>query len=117
MANLTWEEKKQKAEETARKSAEKKGLDEAATLDLVKEAVSKVEAAQHEAEQKAEQMKAAQEKLEDTIPTYVVTVIGNPNYCGVGAGGVQFAYGKAETDSERMAQWFREHTGYRVEKK
>ena len=46
--------------------------------------------------------------------TYVVTVKNNPNFVGIGAGGVQFAQGKAEITSDRMAAWFREHPGYEV---
>jgi len=47
--------------------------------------------------------------------TYIVKVKNNENFCGKGAGGVQFAYGKAENVSERMAKWFKEHPGYEVE--
>lgn len=36
------------------------------------------------------------------------------NYCGIGAAGIQFAYGKAEVYDEWVAQWFKEH-GYTVE--
>ena len=46
--------------------------------------------------------------------SYIVTVKNNPNFVGIGAGGVQFAQGKAEVKSERMANWFREHDGYEV---
>jgi hypothetical protein len=46
--------------------------------------------------------------------TYTVEVKGNKAYCGTGAGGVQFANGKAVGVSERMANWFREHKGYEV---
>ena len=46
---------------------------------------------------------------------YTVTVKNNPSFCGKGAGGVQFANGKAEFDSDRMAQWFKTHPGYKVE--
>lgn len=35
------------------------------------------------------------------------------NYCGVGAGGVQFAYGKAIIENGWIANWYREH-GYEV---
>lgn len=48
------------------------------------------------------------------VKTYIVTVKNNPNFVGIGAGGVQFANGKAEGVSERMAAWFREHPGYEV---
>lgn len=47
--------------------------------------------------------------------TYIVTVEKNPNYCGEGAGGAQFAQGKATITSERLAKWFKEHDGYKVE--
>ena len=47
--------------------------------------------------------------------TYIVTVENNPNYCGEGAGGAQFAQGKATITSERLANWFKEHKGYKVE--
>jgi hypothetical protein len=46
---------------------------------------------------------------------YIVTVKNNPNFCGKGAGGVQFANGKAEINSDRMANWFKTHSGYIVE--
>jgi hypothetical protein len=43
-----------------------------------------------------------------------ITIDDNPKFCGTGAGGVQFANGKAKTDSKRMAKWFSEHPGYTV---
>lgn len=48
------------------------------------------------------------------VKTYVVTVEKNPNYCGEGAGGAQFAHGKAVITNERLADWFRAHEGYKV---
>lgn len=48
------------------------------------------------------------------VKTYSVTVKNNPNFVGIGAGGIQFANGEAKTTSERMANWFREHPGYEV---
>lgn len=36
------------------------------------------------------------------------------DYCGIGAAGVQFAYGEADVYDEWVAQWFEEH-GYTVE--
>lgn len=45
-----------------------------------------------------------------------VKVKDNPDFCGIGAGGVQFANGQAVIHSERMAQWFMEHAGYEVER-
>lgn len=47
-------------------------------------------------------------------PSWLVTVENNPDYCGIGAGSVQFANGQAVIQSERMARWFREHEGYKV---
>lgn len=35
------------------------------------------------------------------------------NFCGIGAGGVQFAYGKAEVNEGWILNWYREH-GYKV---
>lgn len=37
-------------------------------------------------------------------------------YCGIGAAGVQFAYGKAEVHEGWVLEWFREH-GYKVTEK
>ena len=96
----TLEEKIAKAEATAKAKAEKEGLDEAATKALVDEAVQKV--------------KEAAEKAAAKPIHLVATVTSNPTYCGIGAGGVQFANGKAVGISERMAAWFREHEGYEV---
>lgn len=38
------------------------------------------------------------------------------NFCGVGAGGVQFAYGKAEVNEGWVLDWFKKH-GYKVTEK
>lgn len=38
------------------------------------------------------------------------------NFCGVGAGGVQFAYGKAEVNEGWVLNWFKKH-GYKVTEK
>lgn len=51
---------------------------------------------------------------ETKTTTYIVKVKNNPNFCGIGAGGTQFANGEAKITSERMAAWFREHPGYEV---
>jgi len=45
---------------------------------------------------------------------YLIEVAGNPQYCGICAGGVQFANGKAEIMEGRMVQWYQEHEGYKV---
>lgn len=52
---------------------------------------------------------------EETVAKkYLVQVTNNPAYCGIGAGGVQFANGQAVIESVRMVAWFREHKGYTV---
>lgn len=54
---------------------------------------------------------------ETQVKNYVIKVTTNPDYCGIGAGGVQFANGEAHITSERMAEWFKEHEGYEVTEK
>ncbi|MBD5550474.1 MAG: hypothetical protein HDQ96_04760 [Lachnospiraceae bacterium] len=98
---VTLEEKIAKAVENARKKAEAEGLDEATTQEMVNEAVEKAKAAYE---------KSAKEK----IASYTVHVKNNPDFCGIGAGGIQFANGEATVTSGRMAEWFREHDGYEV---
>ena len=49
-----------------------------------------------------------------TEKTYIVAVNNNPAFCGIGAGGAQFAQGKATITNERLADWFRGHDGYTV---
>lgn len=46
---------------------------------------------------------------------YIVTVETNPEFCGEGAGGAQFAHGKARITDKWLAEWFRSHEGYTVE--
>lgn len=53
-------------------------------------------------------------KKTETIKNYIVKVKNNPNFCGIGAGGTQFANGEAKVASPRMAAWFKEHEGYEV---
>ncbi len=48
---------------------------------------------------------------------YQIEVNRRPDCCEVGAFGLHFAYGKAETDSQRVAHWFEEHEGYTVTEK
>lgn len=43
-----------------------------------------------------------------------VEVTANPDFCGIDAGGVQFAHGKAVIESEGLAKWFKKHKGYKV---
>ena len=47
--------------------------------------------------------------------TATVFIVETPvkNFCGVGAAGVQFAYGKAEVNEGWVLDWYREH-GYKV---
>ena len=47
--------------------------------------------------------------------TYIVTS-PIPNYNGIGAGEVQFAYGKAEVCEGWVLEWYREH-GYKITEK
>lgn len=49
------------------------------------------------------------------VKGYTIRVKGRPNYNGVGAGGVQFAYGQATVQGGSIVEWFREHAGYEVE--
>ena len=53
-------------------------------------------------------------KKAKVVTGYEIRVTGNTDFCGVGAGGVQFAYGKAQITGGRMVDWFREHEGYEV---
>lgn len=48
------------------------------------------------------------------ITGYEIKITSNPDFCGIGAGGVQFAYGKAQITEGRMVDWFKEHEGYEV---
>ena len=48
------------------------------------------------------------------VKMYKITVKGNPNFVGKGAGGVQFANGSAVIPEGRMVKWFRDHNGYEV---
>lgn len=108
MAAVTWDEKIRKAQEDAVKKAEEDGLGENETNALIAEYVSKVEKAKKNAEEKAVKAAGKSEK------SYRVKVTANPEFCGIGAGGVQFAHGEALIRSKRMAEWFREHDGYTV---
>lgn len=46
---------------------------------------------------------------------YIVKNKANPAYCGIDAGGVQFANGTAAITDKYLAEWFRTHDGYSVE--
>lgn len=56
-----------------------------------------------------------EKKVTKKAPSFVVTVESNPSFCGIDAGGVQFANGKAVITDVRMANWFKEHDGYKVD--
>lgn len=43
-----------------------------------------------------------------------VEVTANPDFCGIDAGGVQFAHGKAVIEDKSLAKWFKKHEGYKV---
>jgi len=55
----------------------------------------------------------AKNKKEDKLKKYKIK---SPikNYCGIGAGGVQFAYGEAEVNEGWVCDWYKEK-GYKVE--
>jgi hypothetical protein len=72
--------------------------------------------AKKEVEQTTEQTTEQATETKEAVTKYLVKVTDNPNYCGIGAGGVQFANGQAVIESARMAEWFNEHKGYTVEK-
>lgn len=45
---------------------------------------------------------------------YLIKVETNPSFCGIDAGGVQFANGQAIINECPLVGWFREHEGYSV---
>ena len=49
------------------------------------------------------------------VKKYKINVTTNPGFCGVDAGGVQFAHGTAIINEGTMVEWFREHEGYSVD--
>jgi hypothetical protein len=53
-------------------------------------------------------------KATEKAKIYEITVKNNPNFVGKGAGGLQFANGRATTTSPRLAEWFKTHNGYDV---
>lgn len=48
------------------------------------------------------------------VKKYLIKVETNPDFCGIDAGGVQFANGQAVIGEGTMVNWFREHDGYKV---
>lgn len=53
----------------------------------------------------------ATETFKEKLYTVTAPVAG---YCGVNAGGVQFAYGKAQVKAGWVLEWYRQH-GYKIE--
>lgn len=49
----------------------------------------------------------------DKTPKVYIVETPVKNFCGVGAAGVQFAYGKAEVNEGWVLNWFKKH-GYKV---
>lgn len=47
------------------------------------------------------------------VKKYIIKT-NDPTYCGIGAGGIQFAYGQAEVNEGWVCDWYKEH-GYKVE--
>lgn len=45
---------------------------------------------------------------------YKIEVTTNPGFCGIDAGGVQFANGEAVIGEGTIVNWFKEHEGYKV---
>ena len=60
-------------------------------------------------------MAAAKKIEENRVKIYIVET-PVPNYVGIGAGGIQFAYGKAEVPQGRVLDWYKEH-GYKISPK
>lgn len=60
----------------------------------------------------------ASRKAEGTENALKVYIVKSPikDYCGVNAGGVQFAYGQAEVNEGWVLDWYKEH-GYTIEEK
>ena len=57
----------------------------------------------------------AKNDKKEAVKTYIVETPVK-NFCGVGAGGVQFAYGKAEVNEGWVLNWYIKH-GYKVTEK
>ena len=47
---------------------------------------------------------------------YKIKTTNIEDFTGIDAGGVAFANGEAKITDARMAEWFREHEGYAVER-
>ena len=51
---------------------------------------------------------------EAKVKKYLIKVESNPTFCGIDAGGVQFANGQAIIEDGQLVNWFKEHEGYSV---
>lgn len=56
----------------------------------------------------------AAKAVENKEKRYRIKVTTNPGFCGIDAGGVQFANGEAVIGECSLVNWFREHEGYEV---
>lgn len=56
----------------------------------------------------------ADKKNTEDKKQYKIEVTDNKAYCGIGAGGVQFANGSAVIGEGPLVNWFKEHKGYTV---
>lgn len=56
----------------------------------------------------------ADKKNTEDKKQYKIEVADNKTYCGIGAGGVQFANGSAVIGECTLVNWFKEHKGYTV---
>lgn len=68
----------------------------------------------------ATEKKVAENKVVETKEVekkekkYRIRVTTNPGFCGIDAGGVQFANGEAVIGEGTIVGWFKEHEGYEV---
>lgn len=58
---------------------------------------------------------AGKNKNDRKIKGYTIIVKNRPTYNGIGAGGVQFAYGQATVQGGTIVNWYKEHAGYEVQ--
>ncbi len=67
------------------------------------------------AEKKVAENKVVETKeVEKKEKKYRIRVTTNPGFCGIDAGGVQFANGEAVIGEGTIVGWFKEHEGYEV---
>lgn len=71
--------------------------------------------AANETTKKAEKAETAAKETAKAEKVYIVETPVK-GFCGIGAAGVQFAYGKAEVHEGWVLDWFKEH-GYKITEK